>query len=293
MKKFINYLITLLLLFIGLISSILSIKMRYNFGCLIGNGMKLLSKTRYNITLENLKNAFPENSLGWIKDKANKSYHNLGIVLAEVLALKNLTGKDIENYINYKNLNLIKDVYSRGKGVILLSAHYGNWEFLAYSCGLFTKLPVLIVVKPQQNVYSDKILNEYRTKAGNKVISMYQAARALVNNIRGGGMVAMLVDQSATQDKDIYVDFFGRKAATYKSPAEIALKFNIPIIMGFAVRNPNRTYNVDLIELKHDDLKYSEEGIKELTERHVKILEDMIREKPELWAWQHKRWKHS
>jgi KDO2-lipid IV(A) lauroyltransferase len=292
-KKIFNVLITIFLLLLGFISSLLSINSRYKYGCFLGNVMRILSRKRYNFTLDNLKQAFPDNPFEWIQKTAKKSYLNLGIVLAEVLALKNLSENDIKNYIHYNKFEMIQNVYSRNRGVVLLSAHFGNWEFLAYSCGLFTKLPVLIIVKPQQNKYSDKILNKYRTQAGNEVISMYQAARALVNKIRAGGMIAMLADQSATEDKDIYVDFFGRPAATFKSPAEIALKFDIPIIMGFAMRNENHTYSVELSELRHDDLEYTEDGVIELTKRHVRILEETIRQKPELWAWQHRRWKHT
>jgi KDO2-lipid IV(A) lauroyltransferase len=188
---------------------------------------------------------------------------------------------------------MINELHSRGKGVILLSGHFGNWELLAYSAGLFSGLPALIIVKPQKNKVADDLLNSYRMQRGNSVISMYNAAFTIFKQLKKGGVVALLADQSATKDKDIYIDFFGIPAATYESPAELALKLDVPIVMGFAVRQSDGTYSVDLQEIKHDDLEHNKEGIEELTRRHVSALENAIRANPNHWAWQHRKWKHT
>jgi KDO2-lipid IV(A) lauroyltransferase len=158
---------------------------------------------------------------------------------------------------------------------------------------LFTKIPVLIIVKPQSNTYADLHLNKIRTRDGNSVISMYNAATGIIRTLKQGGIVAMLADQSATQDKDIYVDFFGRPAATYEAPASLALRYGSPILMAFAERQPDHTYKTRLIEVESSDLQNNKDGIAELTKRHVKLLEDAIRKNPGSWAWQHRRWKHS
>ncbi|MFH1051650.1 MAG: lysophospholipid acyltransferase family protein [bacterium] len=288
----INKFVTYLLLFLGFISSKLSIKKRSELGRLIGNILRVLSTKRKNITYTNLKNAFPEKSEELINDILIKSYQNLGIVLIEVLSLKYLDDDDINKYVHYENLDLILDVYNRGNGLILLSAHFGNWEFAAYAVGLFTKIPIKIIVKEQQNTIADKVLNEYRAKAGNEVVFMNKAARKIINALFNKECVAILADQRATKDKDVYVDFFGMPASTYEAPASLALKFKVPVIYGFAVRNKDGTYTVKAKELKTDDLENNADDIKILTQRHVNVLEDAIREHPELWTWQHNRWKY-
>ena len=121
---------------------------------------------------------------------------------------------------------------------------------------------------------------------------MFNAARDIINTIQSKGAVAMLVDQSASPTKDVFVDFFGRPAVTYEAPASLALKFKIPIIYGFSVRQEDGTYLVEINELKYDDLKADKDGIKELTKRHVTALENAIRENPDHWVWLHKRWKY-
>ena len=190
-------------------------------------------------------------------------------------------------------MNLINDYQKKGKGIILLSGHYGNWELLAYCAGLFSGVPALIVVHPLKNPVIDKLLNRYRTRKGNQVVPMDNAAKAIVTTIRKGGVIALLADQSATYDKDIFVDFFGRPAATNEAPASLALRFDIPVLYAFSERQEDGTYWVNLKELKHDDLQNSPEDIREFTKRHVKALEEQIRKIPGQWAWQHRRWKHS
>ncbi len=292
MKKIMDKLLTHLLLLIGWISSRLTRPHRILFGRMLGNALRIISPSREQTTIDNLMASFPDRSKQWSIKTANASYKNLGITLAEVLALKYLSDEEIRDYVKYDNAELIGVLHSRGKGLILLSGHFGNWEYLAYSAGLYSKLPITVIVKPQKNRFADVILNEYRIKGGNKVISMYNAARGIVKALSNGGIVALLADQSATKDKDIFIDFFGRPAATFESPAALALKYNVPIIIGFAVRNEDGRYDVNLSEIKYDDLEYNKEGIIELSKRHVKILEDAIRQRPDLWAWQHRKWKH-
>ncbi|MES2767040.1 MAG: lysophospholipid acyltransferase family protein [Bacteroidota bacterium] len=287
-----NTYITFLLKALGAVSRKLSINPRTALGRTVGTLLEKASRKRYEITLGNIRAAFPEKNTEWHRDIAFKSYQNLGITLVELLAFPSLSDEDIADYIKYENVGLLKEMHAKGRGLILLSGHYGNWEMLAYSAGLFSKLPVSIIVKPQQNIYADRLLNQYRTQRGNQVIPMHNAARSIIQKLRSGESIALLADQSATGHKDIFVDFFGRPAATYEAPAALALRFKTPIVIGFAERQPDGRYYVKLSEIPHNDLENTPEGIRELTQRHVQILENAIRRRPELWSWQHRRWKH-
>lgn len=288
----INWLTTLILRIVGVVSRNLSQRGRTALGRFLGNVIRWVSSSRYAVTLDNLSHAFPDKTVEWKRATADAAYHNLGITLAELMAFPALTEADIRSMITYKNLDLIEEAGKEGKGVILLSAHYGNWELLAFALPLFTAVPVSVIVKPQQNTYADTLLNTYRTRTGNALISMYRAARDIVRLLSEGKAIALLADQSATADKDIFVPFFGRPAATYEAPAALALRFNAPIVMGFAERQQDGSYIVDLHRIPHEDLAYDSEGITELTRRHVAMLEEAVRKRPDLWVWQHRRWKH-
>ncbi len=290
--KFQEIFITNILLIIGKVISFFGFEAAGAFGKILGNVFYLISPSRRRITFNNLSKAFPEKALSGIEIISKKSFQNLGIVLLESLVFRNMDDDSLKNLIEYKNIDMVRNLHARGKGLILLSGHYGNWEILAYSAGIFTGIPCTIIVKPQKNKYFDNYLNKFRTRSGNKIVSMYKAAMTIVKTIRKGETVALLADQSASKDKDVFVDFFGRPASTFESPAALALKFETPIIMGFAERQNDGRYMVELKEIPHDDLEDTTEGILELTKRHVRELENQIRKKPELWAWQHRRWKH-
>lgn len=292
MKKLRFHLETLLVQSIGWISSLVSPKWRLTFGKLLGKLLYIFQPGRVKIARENLRNAFPEKKDRWIKKTARQVFDNMGIVFAEFLALGRLDDEVIKDYVRFENVELIEQKYKEGRGVLLLSGHYGNWEFLAYSVNVYLNLPVLIIVKPLSNFVLDRVINKYRTRRGNNVVSMYESALKVVRTLRSGGVVALLADQSATKDKDIFVDFFGRKAATFDSPAYFALKYNVPIIVGFAKRK-DYYYEVRLVEIDHSDLHFDDEGIYTLSVRYIRLLEEAIREQPELWLWTHRRWKHT
>ncbi len=294
MKKITDKLITIVFLCIGFFSSFLSIKARNKVGSFLGVFAYYILKKRRQIAEENLIFAFPNYNISKIKKIAKGSFCNLGITFFELFAMPKMSDADLHSTIQYENIELIDEVRNRNRGIIFLSGHFGNWELLAYSIGVFTNLPITIIVKPQSNTYIDFLLNTYRTSRNNKIVSMYSAARTVISVITKGEVIALLADQSATEDKDLYIDFFGRESATYKVVSDLALRFQIPIVMGFAKRQlEDATYKVKLLELDYSDLQNNKEGVLELTKRHVKILEESIRQAPDHWTWMHKRWKHT
>lgn len=291
MKQFQNYVLALSLQGIGFICGHVSVKARMKLGAFLGVVLRIVSKKRFGITLENIQIAFPGETGEWHTKTAKASYRNLGIVLAEIVSFSWLNDTKIKKLIRYKNIELINKAASRGKGLILLSGHYGNWELLAYSAGLLSGNSIGVVITHQHNPYADTHINSFRTRYNNTIIPTANAARKIVQKLRNGETVALLADQAANGSKDVFIEFFGRPAATFEAPAALALKLGSPIIIGFSKRDENGIYSVELKEILHHDLEYSKEGIIELTKRHVAALEQAIREQPELWAWQHNRWK--
>lgn len=293
LKITLDFIVTLIIIFIALTIKPLNRNLRTKFGKSLGYLIYFISKKRREITLDNLRKAFPDKDDDWINSICKKSFENLGIVFAEIFWLQFATKEQIMRMIRFSSKNLFEGIIARGRGIIVLSAHFGNWELLALSAGIFFENSFTIIVKPQSNKFLDRHINQMRTKYGNKVIDMYHSSFELLKLIKNKGCLALLADQSATSQKDIYVDFFGRKTLTFDTPARLALKFRIPIMMGFAVRQPDGTYYVELSELDHSDLSDSAEGVIELTRRYLKILEETIKQYPDHWVWQHRRWKHT
>jgi len=294
MKFILNTISTIFILFLSLISAILPRKARGYFGKMLGYSIMIISPSRKQITLDNLTYAFPDKSKEWIEKTFKQSFANLGIVFAEMFAFIFISKKSIYNYlISIENADLTKSLINQNKGLIFLSAHFGNWELLALSVALHLDIKPTIIVKPQSNAQLDKILNKMRMRFGNKLISSYNSAFEIVKSLQNKEILAILADQSASKDKDVYVPFFGRYTSTYEAPARLALRYNVPIIMPFMIRQKDFTYKVEMYELKHDDLQNSKEGIYELTRRYADFLEQKIRQYPDHWVWQHRRWKHT
>lgn len=293
LKNITDFLITSIILILVQIIKPLNNKLRTKIGKLFGKTIYIISKKRREITRDNLRKAFPEKDAEWIEDVTIRSFENLGIVFAEIFWLKSATKEQIQKFAKYNDINLFNETLNRGQGLIVLSAHFGNWELMALSGGLVFDVPFTIIVKPQSNKFLDKYINQIRTKFNNKVIDMYHSSFELIKLIKNKGNLALLADQSAISDKDIYVEFFGRKALTFDAPAQLALKFKIPILMSFALRQTDGTYEIHYFELDHSDLTNTPEDVAKLTKRHTQILEEMIRKYPDHWVWQHRRWKHT
>jgi len=281
-----------ILIIFAKIFAIMPHKIIVNFGKFLGLLFQIIDSKRVAITIENISFAYPNESKRFIIKLKNKAYQNLGIVMAEVMSFLFSDPKKVQDIIILKNPEIIDKVHSRGKGLIILSAHFGNWECFALAGGLFSKQKISLIAKKQSNDFIDKHINIFRVASGNEVLYMDKAAIKVYRKLKNKGIIALMVDQAAPKDTGVFVDFFGRKASTYDAPASLAIKNDVPILIGFAVRDKNYNYNVELKEINYDDIKDKDNAIELLTERHVKILEEEIRKYPHLWAWQHKRWKH-
>lgn len=293
MRKLLDWFVYMILLVVGAFTVRLSAKRRIKVGFIIGRILMFLFSSRVKVAMDNLRHAYPDKDVAWLSRVTRGVFNNLGITLLEILMMGKATEEKLKEMVLMENMELYHELKSRSQGVIFLSAHYGNWELAALSGSLHLGVNYLIIVEKQTNDFINQQINKIRTRFGNRVVSRYSAAREIMNTLRAGGVLAIIADQSATKDKDVYVEFFGRPVATYESLAILALKFNVPIIFGVSVRQADGKHIVRLEEIKHDDLSYNKSGIAELTQRHVAALEKRIREHPEHWMWTHRRWKHT
>lgn len=287
-----QYAILILLRCTGYISAVLPISMLQKAGTLLGKILMLLSSKRVAITLDNIKKAFPEKDSNSHQKILKGSYANLGIVLLEIASMYFLSNEQVAKCMKFKNIILIHDILKRGKGIVIISGHLTNWEYLAFTAGVHANLSFLLVAKSQKNPYIDSAITALRRRGGNTTVGMEQAARPLIQAIQHNQPVALLIDQAADPQKDVRIPLFGREAVVFEAPAALALRFQTPLVFAVPVRNADGTYTVTLTEIKTDDLTSSKEDILELTKRHTAFLEQAIKEYPEQWTWQHNRWKY-
>lgn len=289
MKNIIEY---ILFLIVGKFYSLLGLKTARRFASLISWFFFYILPIRKKTVIENLTNAFPEYTSQHIKKIAYKSYKSFSITLIELFCLQGMSREELEKVVICPNIKLIGDMYNQNKGLILLSAHFGNWEYVALSVSAQIKKTFNVVVKSQRNPYVNNWMNKVRTKWENKIIPLGTSIRQVYKELKDKNIVAMVADQRGPAD-GIRVTFFGRKISVYPGPALLALKTGAPIIYGVTIRQKDFSYIADLSEISTEGLSGSEEEmITEICQRHTAHLESMIRQNPEQWLWMHKLWKY-
>ncbi len=289
MKNKTEYLLFLLL---GLVVKTLGLKFSRRLSFILAFIFFYFIPIRKKTAVENLSIAFNNLSQKKIKKIAFGSYKSFVTALIEILYMPNMSRNDIEKAVVCPNKELIKQKYDENKGLILLSAHFGNWEYVAASVSAQVKIPFYVIVKSQRNPYVNDWLNKARTMWINKVVPLGISIRQIYSELKEKNIVAMVADQRGPIE-GIRVNFFGRKASVYSGPAILALKTDSPIIYGVTVRQPDNSYVTELHEISKENLPddYNEKII-ELSQRHTSFLEKYIREYPEQWLWMHKRWKY-
>ena len=242
-----------------------------------------LIPVRKKTVFNNLRLAFPNWEESKIKKTAWENYKSIAVTFIEILLLENLSTYELTNAVNCPNKNLIVNKFNEGNGVILLSAHFGNWEFVALSVAQQIGIPFSVIIKPQSNKFVSDRMNKYRTKWGNKIVPLGMSVRTIYQELKAKNIVAMVADQRGPAD-GMRVNLFGIQSATYDGPATLAVKTGAPMIYGISIRQPDYSYLLVLEEVDMSNLPLKEEEkIKEITQRHTSILERIIRQYPEQW----------
>jgi KDO2-lipid IV(A) lauroyltransferase len=261
-------------------------------GRMAGRFVFVIVGYRREVTLSNLRRAFPEKTESEREQIARGAFENLGITLFELVWFPRMTREQVCASVRFDKPDLLMNAFKKGRGLLVLTAHFGNWELLGQALDVQLGLTVSGIAKTQANRLVDRSINNRRTRFGSKVIPMETSLREVIRVLRAGGAIAIVADQAAPKE-NVAVEFFGTMVPTHQGPSVFSLKVGSPIVAVFAVRRADGTYDAFVTPVPSDDLDGpSDENIVELTRRHVKITEDFIRRFPDHWLWMHKRWKH-
>lgn len=272
---------------------LLPLRLVQRLGAGMGELVYTLFGFRKEVTLDNLRHAFPEKPDPELDRIARGSFRSVGTALFELLWFPRLTETTLRSLFVYENPELIHTLLAQGKGVILVSAHFGNWELMAMAFPVYVGTPLNVIAKTQSNGLVHRAITRRRGRFGNAVIPMGISVRDIVRALEQGKPVGIVPDQSAPKE-NIQVEFFGRPVPTHQGPAVFSLKMDAPLVAAFPVRQPDGSYRGRFVQIRTDDFtEYSDQALIELTNRHVKATEDAIRSNPDQWMWMHKRWKHA
>ncbi len=248
---------------------------------------------RKKVVYDNLRHAFPEKNEMEITVIAKGFYRHFCDFLLESVKTLNMDKKQVNRHFKFENVEIFDDYYRQGRSIVLISGHYGNWEWMV---DFPSKVPykTLAIYKPLQDEKFDHLIREIREKyaSGSEMVAMNDVYRRILEYERMKQPIItwFLGDQSPPKDYPLWISFMNRETPFYSGPEKVARKFGHAVIFMDVQKISRGKYSTRFIPL-FDDPKNTQEN--EITRKHVQTLEEIIRRRPEYWLWSHRRWKHS
>jgi KDO2-lipid IV(A) lauroyltransferase len=267
---------------------------RLALGRFAGELVYAVDRRHRAITVDNVATALgPSKTADESRAIARNAFRHFGAMLFELLSLRASSWREFEPLFEFEGVSRFEKARSRGKGVILVAAHFGNWELHAIAHG-YKLGPIHLVARAQDNKFFNSWLEKIRGLSGNHVVYKQRALGQMKRLLRAGETIAFVIDQNVRQEDAVFVDFFGRKAATTPVASWFALKTGAALVPVFCYPREDGSYRA-VYEGPIDTAPYRdlprEEAIQALTQELVSLQEEYIRERPGLWLWMHRRWK--
>jgi KDO2-lipid IV(A) lauroyltransferase len=243
--------------------------------------------------LGNLRRSFPHMPQRERELMARRSMQQLVMLGVDVIFTTRLV--HIDTWRKYVRLINFHDtlglLLKKNQGLIMLTGHYGNWEILGYLLATLG-FNTTSIARPLDNPYVNDWLLGVRERKGQRIIAKSGATSEVIEVLTNKGAVGFIADQNAGS-KGVFVDFFGRKASTYKSIALLAMQYEVPVVIGYARRHGEKfRFTVGVQDIIYpEDWKDQPDALRYVTQRYTKALEDVIRVEPGQYLWIHRRWK--
>ena len=246
---------------------------------------------RKKVVYLNLRNSFPEKSNKDIRSITRKFYRHLFDQMIESIALMHMSPRKILKHNRFKNPEVIENLYKKNKGVILVTGHYGNWEWLI-SLQMLVSHKTLAIYKQLNNKYFDRMYINIRSRYGMTPVLMNRILRELISREQKNELTLTysLSDQRPLfRHIQYWTRFLNQDTPVYLGTEKIARKMNLAVVFSKMRKIRRGNYETEFIPLFENSQETEEH---EITDKYLSILEKTIIERPELWLWTHKRWKH-
>ena len=223
------------------------------------------------------------------EDIIKRLFIKIAQTLLEVMYMPALTPEKMERYVTIENRHYLTEAVAKGRGVVYLSAHLGNWEWMGAALAM-AGFPVASVIKSQPNAQHTRIINEYRQQAGITIFARGAELLSAAKALKQGKVLGFFSDQDAGI-QGTFVNFLGKMASTPRGAAVFAKKFKSPIVPAFIVRRPQGGHSIMIDPpIYYEDTGDEKQDIHNLTVRLTGMIENKIKEYPDEWIWFQKRW---
>jgi KDO2-lipid IV(A) lauroyltransferase len=253
-------------------------------------GYRLHARLR-RVGHRNLEMALPELNSEQRKRILKGVIDNLGRLLGEFSQFPKINRENINDLVVYEGFEHYERAALKGRGVLLLTGHFGAWELCAFAHGAYGH-PLSFLVRPLDNPLLDGLINGYRKLSGNRTIDKNRSVKAVLETLRRGGDVGLLIDVNTLDEQGVFCDFFGIPACSTTGLAVFALRSDAPVVPGFLIwdeqlRKHRLTFEAEIPLIRTGDFK---QEVQINTARFTKAIEERARRHPEQWLWIHKRW---
>lgn len=253
---------------------------------LIGRLLDLAVPKLRRVARINLSFAYPECSAQERERLIHGVFQNIARLLLSLSRFPDINRSNVGEWIEYEGLENYREAKRKGSGVLVATAHLGNWELSAFAHALLEE-PMNVMVRPLDNVRIDRLVETRRTLSGNRLIYKWDGARAVLRALRNNEAVGILIDQNTAASEGVWVESFGKAACANAGFVKLAHHSKAQVIPGFAVWNEQRKRYIlhfyPAIEMTGD-------GVADTRRLHA-VLEEIIRRYPDQWMWIHRRWK--
>ena len=245
---------------------------------------------RRRVALDNLAQAFPEMPPARREEIVRGMFEHFGRLLLELIRFRTLTREQILALSDVEGEEHVVEAYRRGRGLILVGAHIGYWEMQGLAHAVAWK-PISVMARPLDNPRLHDLLETIRTRTGNDVIYRRGSIRKVLRALAANRAVAILIDQHLHTAEAVYVNFFGRPAATTSVVGSLVLRTGAAAIPALGVPLPGGRYRFIYGPPVPPPADASPEALQDFTQRCTDEIEAYVRRYPDLWLWMHRRWR--
>ena len=251
-----------------------------------------IDRRHRTIAYDNMMGAFgKEMRPEAVWDLVRANFIQLATMALEIPSLLRFSRKNADGYITLSGGEHLMEARSRGKGILVLTAHLGNWELMSLAAPIILHMPTSVVARPLDYEPLDRLIAEIRTRTGSRIINKEKGGKLIGQRLQEGKTVVILLDQNSNLAEGVYTSFFGITACTNKGLAMFALRYDATVLPAFNIRRPDGRYQIIIAPavtlIKTGNLR---KDILLNTDRFNKIIEDHVRMAPDNWMWVHRRW---
>lgn len=288
----VDYLVYLLLRVIAVFVQMTSVDNSVRFARMLGGGLYMIYHRGRKRAIDQLRESFPEKDQAWLEQTARRSFEHIAMLAFDVMWTTRLIRPSTwHRYIDLGEFSELLRPILNGSSVIILTGHYGNFEISGYALATFG-LQSYSIARPIDNRFINNYLLGVRQREGQIIIDKKGATESMLQLLESGATLGFIADQNAGR-KGVFVDFFGRKASTYKSIALLAMQYNLPVAVGCCRRIDDKfRFRVDLAQIiMPQDWQDKPNPLEWITAQYTGAIEKFVREDPEQYWWVHRRWK--